>query len=163
MRRNRHNLKADQRDCLNQYLAQHPALVLAYRLKQHLCYLLLKKHRTRKQCARLIPHLLRAIDQLRGVGPAQLVTLAETLSNWQEEIATMRRTASLRVSIPRWRSCSAKHTVCKDLGGSVFRWDAAHGFEYKRMYPRVVPAGVFTLSTPAQPFGLLAAPSSARR
>jgi transposase len=57
---------------------QHPALALIYRLKQHLCNLLLKKHRTRTQCRRLIPRLLTA-------------TLGETLHTWQTEIATMRR------------------------------------------------------------------------
>jgi transposase len=91
MRRHRHNLKPEQKERLRQYLAQHPALELVYRLKQHLCYLLLKKHRTRKQCEKLIPRLLRAIDQLRGAGPAQLVTLGETLHTWQAEIATMWR------------------------------------------------------------------------
>lgn len=91
MRRHRHNLKPDQQQRLSQYLAERPALQLVYRLKQHLCYLLLKKHRTRKQCARLIPRLLRAIDQLRGAGPTQLVTLGDTLDNWLEEIATMWR------------------------------------------------------------------------
>jgi transposase len=91
MRRHRHNLKSEQLARLNQYLAQHPALALVYRLKQHLCYLVLKKHRTRKQCRKLIPRLLKAIDQLRGAGPAQLVTLGETLNAWQAEIATMWR------------------------------------------------------------------------
>ena len=91
MRRHRHNLKPEQRDRLNQYLALHPALALVYRLKQHLCYLLLKKHRTRKQCRRLIPRLLSVIDQLRGAGPPQLVTHGETLHAWQAEIATMWR------------------------------------------------------------------------
>ena len=91
MRRHRHNLKPDQQQRLCRYLAEHPALQLVYRLKQHLCYLLLKKHRTRRQCRRLIPRLLRVIDQLRGAGPAQPVTLGETLHTWQEEIATMWR------------------------------------------------------------------------
>ena len=36
-----------------------------YRFKQHLCYLLLKKHRTARQCRQPIPHLLTAIDHLR--------------------------------------------------------------------------------------------------
>jgi len=36
-----------------------------YRFKQRLCYLLLKKHRTRKQCEQLIPRFLRAVYQLR--------------------------------------------------------------------------------------------------
>lgn len=74
MRRHRHNLKPDQQQRLSQYLAEHPALHLVYRLKQYLCYLLLKKHRTRKQCRKLIPRLLKVSDQLRGAGPAQLVT-----------------------------------------------------------------------------------------
>jgi transposase len=91
IRRHRHNLKPEQQERLNLYLAQHPALQLVYRLKQHLCYLLLKKHRTRKQCQRLIPRLLKAIDQLRGAGPPQLVTLGETIQSWLTEIATMWR------------------------------------------------------------------------
>lgn len=76
---------------LNRYLAQHPVLALVYRLKQHLCYLLLKKHRTRRQCRSLIPRLLKAIDQLRGAGRPQVATLGETLHDWQAEIATMWR------------------------------------------------------------------------
>ena len=42
--------------------------------------MLLKKHRTRRQCQHLIPRLLRAIDQL-----------GETLEQWKQEIATMWR------------------------------------------------------------------------
>ena len=91
MRRHRHNLKPDQQQRLSQYLAEHPALHLVYRLKQYLCYLLLKKHRTRKQCRKLIPRLLKVIDQLRGAGPAQLVTLGDTLHTWSDEIARMWR------------------------------------------------------------------------
>jgi hypothetical protein len=58
-----------------------------YRFKQSLCYLLLEKYRTRKQCVRLVSRFLTVIDQLRHSGLAQLVTLAETLSSWQQEIA----------------------------------------------------------------------------
>jgi len=43
-----------------------------YRFKQRLCYLLLKKHRTRKQCE-------------------QLVQLGQTLVAWSEEIVAMWR------------------------------------------------------------------------
>ena len=73
------------------YLAEHPALNLIYRFKQRLCYLLLKKHKTRRQCQKLIPRFLRAIDDLRQSGPAPLVTLGETLHSWSEEIARMWR------------------------------------------------------------------------
>ncbi len=53
MRRHRHNLKPEQRVRLSAYLAGFPVLELIYRFKQWLCYLLLKKHRTRRQCAPL--------------------------------------------------------------------------------------------------------------
>jgi len=43
----------DERVRAAAYLAAHPAL-------EWLCYLLLKKHRTRKQCERLTPRFLRA-------------------------------------------------------------------------------------------------------
>ena len=55
MRRHRHNLQPAQSEKLAAYLAERPALELIYRFKQRLCYLLLKKHRTRKQCQTLIP------------------------------------------------------------------------------------------------------------
>ena len=91
MRRHRHNLKPEQREKLNAYLAQFPVLAPIYRFKQSLCYLLLKKHRTRKQCVRLVSRFLTAIDQLRHSGLAQLVTLGDTLHSSQQEIATMWR------------------------------------------------------------------------
>jgi Transposase and inactivated derivatives len=91
MRRHRHHLKPEQKARLLAYLAEHPALDVIYRYKQRLCYLLLKKHKTRRQCQKLIPRLLRAIDQLRHSGLAQLVTLGDTLHAWREEIARMWR------------------------------------------------------------------------
>ncbi|MCS6954027.1 MAG: transposase [Bryobacterales bacterium] len=68
-----------------------PRPELIYRFKQRLCYLLLKRHRTRKQCQQLAPRLLRAIYQLRQAGLAQLVSLGETLHSSSVEIATMWR------------------------------------------------------------------------
>ena len=91
MRRHRHNLTPEQLSRLAAYLRGHPALELIYRFKQRLCYLLLKKHRTRRQCERLAPRLLRAIYQLREAGLPQLVTLGDTLHSWAAEIATMWR------------------------------------------------------------------------
>ena len=91
MRRHRHNLRADQHLRLAAYLAEHPALELIYRFKQRLCYLLLKKHRTRQQCEPLARRLLRAVYQLRQARLPQLVQLGETLHSWSEEIATMWR------------------------------------------------------------------------
>lgn len=91
MRRHRHNLRPEQLEKLNAYLAERPALELIYRFKQRLTYLLLKKHRTRKQCQTLLPRLLRAIADLRQVGLAHLVQLGETLASWRQEIAAMWR------------------------------------------------------------------------
>jgi len=91
MRRHRYNLKPEQHLRLAGYLAAHPALDVIYRFKQRLCYLLLKKHRNRKQCEQLAPRFLRAVYQLRQAGLPQLVQLGETLHSWSEEIATMWR------------------------------------------------------------------------
>ena len=91
MRRHRHNLSPKQQDRLASYLQAHPELELIYRFKQRLCYLLLKKHRTRKQCQKLIPRFLRAVYQLRQADLAQLVQLGNTLNSWSEEIAAMWR------------------------------------------------------------------------
>jgi hypothetical protein len=62
-----------------------------YRFKQRLCYLLLKKHRNRKQCEALVPRFLRAVYQLRPAGITQLVQLGHTLAAWSEEIVAMWR------------------------------------------------------------------------
>ncbi|HSL05471.1 MAG TPA: ISL3 family transposase [Nitrospiraceae bacterium] len=91
MRRHRHNLKPEQRVRLMAYLAERPALERIYAFKQRLCSILLKKHRTRKQCRKLVPRFLRAIVDLRQSGLAQLVTLGDTLHSWSAEIARMWR------------------------------------------------------------------------
>jgi len=91
MRRHRHNLSPEQLLRLTSYLARNPVLEAIYRFKQRLCYLLLKKHRTRKQCEQLAPRFLGAIYQLRQAQVPQLVTLGETLASWSEEIAAMWR------------------------------------------------------------------------
>lgn len=91
MRRHRHNLKPEQNLRLLAYLAQRPALDLIYRFKQRLCYLLLKKHKTRRECQKLIPRFLRAVVELRQSGLTQLVTLGDTLHTWSDEIARMWR------------------------------------------------------------------------
>lgn len=91
MRRHRHNLKPEQNLRLLAYLAQRPALDIIYRFKQRLCYLLLKKHKTRRECQKLIPRFLRAVVELRQSGLAQLVTLGDTLHTWSDEIARMWR------------------------------------------------------------------------
>jgi len=91
MRRHRHNLTPEQQLRLAAYLAAHPALDLIYRFKQRLCYLLLKKHRTRRQCQPLARRFLSAVYQLRQAGLPHLVALGDTLYAWRQEIASMWR------------------------------------------------------------------------
>jgi transposase len=91
MRRHRHNLKPEHQVTLDAYLAAHPVLRELYRFKQKLCYLLLKKHKTRRQCEKLIPRFLRAVEQLKSVELAPLVQLGETLHSWSKEIVCMWR------------------------------------------------------------------------
>jgi transposase len=91
MRRHRHNLRPEQHFRLAQYLRENPALEVIYRFKQRLCYLLLEKHLNQKNCARLIPKLLRAIAELKSAVLPSLVQLGHTLHAWREEIATMWR------------------------------------------------------------------------
>jgi transposase len=91
MRRHRHNLKPEQRTRLAVYWTQQPTLEPIYRFKQRLSYLLLKKHKTRKQCERLAPRFLRAIYDLRQARLSHLVQLGDTLQSWSKEIATMWR------------------------------------------------------------------------
>lgn len=91
MRRHRHNLKPDQKTKLERYFDQFPALRQIYRFKQRLCYLMLKKHRTRKQCRHLANRFLRALDDLQTSILPQLVQLGQTLSSWAVEVATMWR------------------------------------------------------------------------
>ncbi len=91
LRRHRHHLSPAQQEKLNAYWKRFPAMELIYRFKQKLCYLLLKKHRTWKQCQALVPRFLTAVYQLRQAGLAQLVQLGKTLDAWSEEIVAMWR------------------------------------------------------------------------
>jgi len=91
MRRHRHNLKPDQQIRLRGYFEKFPAVREIYRFKQRLCYLLLKKHRTKNKCRPLAGRFLKAICQLREAILPQMVTLGETLDSWKEEIARMWR------------------------------------------------------------------------
>lgn len=91
MRRHRHNLSVEQQDRLASYLQQHPALQAIYSFKQRLCYLLLKKHRTAKQCRQLAQRFLAQVAALRCCGFAPLLQLGNTLHTWREEIACMWR------------------------------------------------------------------------
>jgi Transposase len=106
MRRHRHNLSPAQSDKLTAYLASQPVLELIYRFKQRLCYLPLKKHRTRKQCQKLVPRLLRAIFRLRHASLAPLVQVgAGEIVAIGASLATRQ---SPKAFTPKWKFCNAK-------------------------------------------------------
>ena len=120
MRRHRHNLRPDRQLKLTTYLEKYPALDLIYRFKQRLCYLLSKKHRTRRQCDILIPRFLRAVHQLRQAGLAQLraagphsFPLGPARSSPCG--ASPATTASPRASTTKWGSSIAKPTASATL------------------------------------------------
>jgi transposase len=91
VRRHEENLKPEQRPKLLKYLRDHPAFGDLYVFKQKLCRLLRIKHRKARQCRRLIPHFLGAIEQLKAWKMKPLLQLAETFDSWKEEIARMWR------------------------------------------------------------------------
>lgn len=91
MRRHRHNLRPEQHAKLKAYFEQFPVIGEIYRFKQRLCYLLLKKHRTRKQCVPLVQRFVKALEDLSQAKLGQLVQLGQSLACWSEEIARMWR------------------------------------------------------------------------
>ena len=91
MRRHRHHLSSEQQQRLTVYLGERPTLEAIYAFKQRLCYLLLKKHRTVRECRRLAQRFLGQVAALRCCGFAPLIQLGHTLYAWREEIACMWR------------------------------------------------------------------------
>jgi len=91
VRRHDHRLSSDQKARLGEYLQGLPAFQAVYIFKQKLCRLLGIKSRTARQCSRLVPHLLWAIQQLQESGFASLRQLGQTLDSWKDEIARMWR------------------------------------------------------------------------
>ena len=53
--------------------------------------LLTVKNRTKRQCRPLISKLLLAINELKASGFPPLISLAQTLASWHQEIACMWR------------------------------------------------------------------------
>ena len=93
VRRQAHRLTREQWERLDSYLQSNPPFRLVYTFKQRLCKLLCIKSRTRRQCMRPVPYLLRAIDDLKASGFEPLRQLGRTLDSGKEEIARMWRFA----------------------------------------------------------------------
>jgi transposase len=84
-------LEPDQLRRLQNLFDQHPALAALHERMHALRELLNVKNQTRRRCRPLISKLLLAIDELKASGFPPLITLAQTLHSWREEIACMWR------------------------------------------------------------------------
>ncbi len=88
MRRHEWNLKPEQRDNLQRYLGDYPALAALYEAKQRLNRLLLLKNLRKVRARQKLSELMTLIEQLRH---SPLRRLAKTLTSWLEPIAMMWR------------------------------------------------------------------------
>lgn len=91
MRRHEDNLRSDQREKLHRYLDANPVIRSIYTFKQELCGMLLMKTCNPKTCRKMIPKLLRMIEDLKTSPFSNLQTLGKTLDEWIEEIVCMWR------------------------------------------------------------------------
>ena len=91
LRRRADRLDPAQARRLDQLLGRHPALGPVYEIKQRLHQLLCLKSQTAKACRQHIPRLLALIDILSESRFEAALTLANTLSDWKEEIVRMWR------------------------------------------------------------------------
>ena len=84
-------LSPEQRDRLQTYLAEQPALGAVYDFCRDLSELLRIKARSRRGCRKHVAELLNRIRQLRQSPFAAMRTLGNTLYSWKEEVARMFR------------------------------------------------------------------------
>jgi transposase len=84
-------LGAEQRERLQAYLAEHPALQAVYDFCRALGDLLRVKAQSRRGCRKYVVELLDRIRQLRESPFAAMRTLGNTLFSWKEEVARMFR------------------------------------------------------------------------
>ena len=91
LRRRADRLRPDQARMLQDYLQAHPAIAALYTFKQELWALLRPSGLNPRACRPRAQELLARIEQLRNSPFASLVSLGNTLADWQEEIARMWR------------------------------------------------------------------------
>ncbi len=85
------NLSVHKANKLSLFLKANPAIQALYLFKRRIIRLLKCKHRTAKQCKKLIPVFLRFIQMLKQGHFEPLVKLGKTLYKWREEIVRMWR------------------------------------------------------------------------
>ena len=91
LRRRRDRLDPEQQRRLKALLGAHPGLQGIYEMKERLCALLRHKQQGKASCRRLAHQLFGLIEELRQSGVDAALTLAKTLTDWQDEIGRMWR------------------------------------------------------------------------
>ena len=91
LRKHPERLTPMQRERLHELFSIYPALRPIYDQMQRVCSLMRMRHQKAHQCRSLAPRFIQIIQQLAHSGLAPIVTLANTLKSWQEEIACMWR------------------------------------------------------------------------
>ncbi len=91
LKTNPENLTVKRLQKRDEYLANNPAIKHIYYFKQRLHRLLMKKHRTAKQCRRLLPLFTEMVRRLKQIKFEHLSILGRTLHAWREEIVRMWR------------------------------------------------------------------------
>ena len=91
MRRSLNRLSDVQKQNLERYFDRFPALRVIWEFKHKLYWLLMIKHRTKRQCQGLVRVYLRYVGWLKESPFESLKTLGKTLESWSQEIARMWR------------------------------------------------------------------------
>lgn len=85
LRTNPANLTMDRFNKRERYLNQQPAIAAIYDFKQRIHRLLMKKHRTAKQCKRLIEYFLKVVERLKQSPFEYLKTLGRHSINGEKK------------------------------------------------------------------------------
>ena len=91
LRKRGDRLKAEERERLEKFFENNPAIKLAYEFKERLCELLNRKHQTAKECKRNIRELKTMMKQMKYEATQEFERLAETISEWFAPIIRMWR------------------------------------------------------------------------
>ena len=91
LRKQGDRLKTEERERLEKFFENNPAIKLAYEFKERLCELLNRKHQTVKECMRNIRELKGMMKEMKYEATQEFERLAETISKWFTPIIRMWR------------------------------------------------------------------------
>jgi transposase len=91
LRMRQDRLDPERRQRLTRLFTLHPQLKPVHEMKEKICALLCLKTLSKRACHHRIPELLKAIQTLQQSGLLAALTLAQSLSDWKEEIVRMWR------------------------------------------------------------------------